>query len=153
MKLSAAMARRLEKDLIRRGCADLADKYLTQRRSAKPKSKRPSQIAKAVKEATKRAKWRDIRSLVIARVHRERQGLCEFLCGQPADDPHHIISGSGKKRLFEAPETVAGICRLCHRAYEKADIETLERAALWASSHGFGAALKEIRYRLSRGAR
>ena len=96
------------------------------------------------------ARWAAIKDAVARRVDRERQGRCEWACEQRAEDPHHILGGSGRRKAMEAPETVAGVCRSCHRAFERGDLETLLRALKWARGHGFQVAAKGILRRMEK---
>jgi NAD-dependent dihydropyrimidine dehydrogenase PreA subunit len=90
-----------------------------------------------------------VRVEVFARVDRERQGRCEWYCAQPATDLHHIMNG-GRRTVEERIDTCAGICRGCHRAYEKADRAVLRNAATWAVEHGFREAGREIAHRIDK---
>lgn len=130
---------------------EAAQEVLGPKRSVlKPKSKRPAKVAKHLKRDLGKITWADVKQAVRTRVLTERGGRCEWQCERLCDDPHHLISGSGKKRVFEAPNTVAGICREHHRLYEKADIETLLRALVWAHDHRFHLAHAEITRRLDK---
>lgn len=145
----ATLSRAAEK-LRSYGELKLAD-ALAPRKSLKPaKSKRGARVARHLKRDLGKITWADVKQAVRTRVLVERGGRCEWACERLCDDPHHLISGSGKKRVFEAPNTVSGICRTCHRLYEKADVDTLQRAASWALNHGFTLALNEILRRLDK---
>jgi hypothetical protein len=150
LKLSSKAAKAIAMALAEGGRGDLVQRYLKQAKSLKgPKVRRPSQMAKRLKQDAGKESWKEIKEAVMARVLKERGERCEW-CERPCEDAHHIISGSGKRRVFEAPDTVAGICRDCHRAYERADIIILGWALAWAYNHGFGRAHEEIRRRLDK---
>jgi hypothetical protein len=92
-------------------------------------------------------RWAAIKEAVKTRLV---DGRCEWGCGQMADDPHHLLSGNGRRTEYESPETVAGICTYCHRAYERADPEVLARALRWAIRLRFRMAEREIRHRTAK---
>jgi hypothetical protein len=88
--------------------------------------------AKARKQAGKeerRAKVAAIREAVFA-VWDGNCALC--LCGRQvtvgghATDLHHLISGSGNRRRYEAVGTVLPVCEEHHRRLHRNDEETLE---------------------------
>lgn len=39
--------------------------------------------------------------------------MCE-LCGNPADHPHHVFFGKGRRALSEKYGLVADLCHYCH---------------------------------------
>jgi len=45
--------------------------------------------------------------------------MCE-LCGRPADHPHHVFYGKGRRALSEKYGMVADLCHLCHTNSNKA---------------------------------
>jgi hypothetical protein len=109
----------------------------------------PGKKAKEEKRATTAERWETTKAAVRERVERERQGRCEWACPRPCDDPHHLLGGKNRKTC-EAPETVAGVCRVCHRAWERNDEETLARAFAWAREHRFVRAMRAIEDRMER---
>lgn len=142
-RISAADAQR---ELARRDQAKRARKA---RAKALGRHGRAPGKTAAERRAERDARWDATRSAVAQRVDRERQGRCEWTCERRADDPHHILGGS-KRRFEERPETVAGVCRTCHRAYEANDEDTLNRAFAWARDHGFWAAARVIEARIEK---
>jgi hypothetical protein len=113
-------------------------------RSARAPGKTPAE-----RRSERKARRAVVRAEVFARVDRERQGRCEWYCAQGATDLHHVLNG-GRRESEERVDTCAGICRDCHRAYEKADPTVLRNAATWAVEHGFREAAREIAHRIDK---
>lgn len=105
---------------------------------------------KAAKDAARQARWNAIKGAVLVRAESHSNGRCEWLCGSEIADPHHLIGGSGRRRVEESPETVAAICRECHDGYEANDPAILDRARAWAEWHGFWRALGAIDRRIAK---
>jgi hypothetical protein len=61
------------------------------------------------KKRSKAAELRDIKAAIFAR----SKGLCEFLCGRAAVDPHHAF---GRVRVKQSERNCLAACRTCHRA-------------------------------------
>jgi hypothetical protein len=90
-----------------------------------------------------------IRLDVFARAEQERGGCCEWYCGGTAEDLHHVEQG-GARRSAENVDTCAAVCRACHRAYHRSDLDTLRSAATWAVEHEFRDAARTIARRLAK---
>lgn len=106
--------------------------------------------SKAKRDASHAAEWALIKMEVSERAESESGGRCEWFCPGEINDPHHLLGGSGRRRVEEAVDTVAGICRECHDGYEDNNPEVLERARKWAERHGFWRALGAIDRRIAK---
>lgn len=131
-------------DMARRAKA-LLDGALREKRRA-PKKLAPGKTREERRAETK-ARRAAIRAEVFARAERERGGRCEWYCERPAEEWHHIFQG-GERSARESTATTAAACVACHRAYHKADRDTLRNAATWAVEHGFREAAREIAHRI-----
>lgn len=125
------------------------------RRPARPspssKLKGPTRKqAKAATDAQHDLDWEAIKRAVYERARVESDGGCELGCGRESNDPHHLIGGSGKRRPNERFDTVIGICRVEHDAYEDGDLEVLEKIRAWAERHCYWMALGEVDRRIAR---
>jgi 5-methylcytosine-specific restriction endonuclease McrA len=93
---------------------------------------------KSVERAGRRERMAKIRATVMERAG----GLCE-LCGAPASEAHHLLSGP-LRRARESVDTVIALCMSCHRQIHGNDLAALYHAQSYCVSSGMheaGAAL------------
>lgn len=79
--------------------------------------------------------------------------LCE-LCGKSLATTgfewHHVHSGSGKRREWEAVETTICLCPECHRAVHASKGEALDGLMHWAIKYRYKTAYAEVERRYSK---
>lgn len=80
----------------------------------------------------KREHWERVKAAVLKR----DGGRC-VICGDQADDVHHLLYGSGVRVPFESVDTCASVCRDHHDTAHRGSIWTLNALREWAKSNGY----------------
>lgn len=128
------------------GRKDLADRVGPKRSVLKPKSKRPALLSRGQRVEERIARVAAIREAVMERA----DDWCELCKSEPADELHHIISGSGLRRKHEDASTCVALGEACHRALHRNDIATFEALVAWCRSYGSTLALQHASRRLEK---
>jgi hypothetical protein len=106
-------------------------------------------LLKPKRKATPRPKpKRDVGVLRDAVMARDG-GKC-VVCGDPATDMHHCISGSGMRRQHESVATCASVCRQHHNLAHRGSFCTLESLHLWAQGMAYTVADEALIRRLDK---
>lgn len=129
----------------------IQDSLRPPKRSPSAKLKGPTRKTEKRAKAAKHGKdWEAIKLAVLERARLDSGGKCELGCGREINDPHHLISGSGKRIPNERYNTVIAICRHEHDLYEAGDVVTLDAVHSWAARHQYSVAMDEVERRIER---
>ena len=107
---------------------------------------RPARKAAMAVKVHGREEDQALRAAIVARA----DGRCEF-CGRTEPlEVHHLAPASMRRTFNDAQSTVA-IDRVCHRAWHRGDVETLERSYQLAGAIGaHRLVLDGIRHRIDK---
>jgi 5-methylcytosine-specific restriction endonuclease McrA len=119
-----------------------AARALLERRRAPAKRLVTRRADRAAKRAARRERVAELRRQAM-----ERDGGRCVLCGTPATDEHHLLSGP-IRRSEERLETVAMLCRKDHRLAHAGEIATLRGLSLWCARLGYREAEAAVSRRL-----
>ena len=91
----------------------------------------PRRRSSAAAKEIQRGADAEIRSRVFGRA----RGKCEF-CQVFAPAEHHHLAPASMRRRFSDESSTAAVCLVCHRAWHRGDVETLERSYQLAGAIG-----------------
>lgn len=104
----------------------------------------PRVAAKAAERKTRNERMAEIRAVVM----KKAGGLCE-MCGAPATEAHHLISGPLRRRL-ESADTVIALCFDCHRSVHRGDLDALYQAQAYCVTSGMHDAAAALSKRIDK---
>ena len=106
-------------------------------RLAAKKAPPPKRVAgptrKEIREAN-RIKKRERTANVRVEVFKRDGGRC-VICGDEATEMHHLVSGSGLRRIAEGVSTCVALCETHHREAHRNVLDTLLALLLWAQGN------------------
>lgn len=76
-------------------------------------------------------------------------GRC-VVCGDPATDMHHLVYGSGLRRVAETGKTCAAVCRAHHDMAHAGSDSILLALRAWAAPRGYSLAADALARRLAK---
>ena len=92
-------------------------------------AKQLKQLRRAEQEVPDLQLWWDV-------INRAKD-MCE-LCGKwGANEPHHLLGGSGRRRQEQTVENVMAVHRGCHDSFHRAPWEFKDRVKAWCEKHGY----------------
>jgi len=92
---------------------------------------RPARVVKAATKAERRGADTNVRGYVFARAG----GRCELCHVYEPGELHHLAPAALRRRFSDETSTAA-VCVICHNAWHKGDVETLERSYQLAGAIG-----------------
>lgn len=109
---------------------------------------KPSRKARLAKDKATKIE----RLLMLAETRHEVVARCAEYCElcrtRKIRELHHIISGTGRRRLEERFDTLIALCLECHAEVHASNIRALYRLSKWAHEQRFLLAATEVDRRI-----
>lgn len=129
----------------------LADRFLAQARRASGRSPRSidgGPTRKEIREAD-RVKRRERTANVRVEVFKRDGGTC-VLCSDEATEMHHLVYGSGWRRIAESGQTCASLCSAHHKMAHAGARAIVASLLVWAARNRYTLAADALERRLDK---
>jgi hypothetical protein len=122
----------------------LLDAHQAKRKRVLVKSK-PRREKESAAKVAQRARTTEVRGIVFTRAG----GSCECCRAATPTELHHVLSGPDR-RTKEQPRSCAALCRPCHLAIHRNDLDRLHALLRWAVSYQFTYCIAALQRRIDK---
>lgn len=142
--------RLLERAARGENISEEAARLVAAKKAAKSaRSRRPAKVAARAEKRASREE-RNARTVnVRVEVFKRDEGRC-VVCGAEATDMHHLVYGSGFRRVAESGQTCAAVCRWHHVEAHRGGWATLEALLFWARGRRYSLAADALVRRMDK---